>query len=115
MIRRWIAIIVPGLVAVATMLAGVLGANRSQVADFTSGPVAVYVTARDTGQRLARTAVLHFVDLPQPGEKQQCVFVDLTEKFQTVLGIGGALTDADQPFSLWMENRAAESDSSAHS
>jgi glucosylceramidase len=54
----------------------------------------VYLTARDTGQRLAKAGELHFVDLPQPGEKQQCVFVDPTKTFQTVLGIGGALTDA---------------------
>jgi glucosylceramidase len=32
--------------------------------------------------------------MPQPTEQEQCVFVNLTTTFQTVLGIGGALTDA---------------------
>ena len=57
-------------------------------------PVAEYLTARDTGQKLARVADLNFAPLPQPTEQQQCVFVDDTAQFQTVLGIGGALTDA---------------------
>lgn len=56
--------------------------------------VAVYVTAKDTGQRLARVADLAFTGLPQPSEHQQCVFVDPARKFQTLVGIGGALTDA---------------------
>src|SRR5208282_6284062 len=50
--------------------------------------------AKDTGQQLAKTGELHFVDLSQPGEKQQIVFVDPAKTFQTVVGIGGALTDA---------------------
>jgi glucosylceramidase len=57
--------------------------------------VAVYVTAKDTGQRLARTDSLSWIDLPQPAEQtQECVFVDPSKTFQTVVGIGGALTDA---------------------
>jgi glucosylceramidase len=56
--------------------------------------VQVYVTAKDTGQKLAKTEDLNFVDLPQPTEKQQTVFVDSSKSYQTVLGIGGALTDA---------------------
>ncbi len=62
--------------------------------DSASHSVSVYVTAKDTGQRLAKIANLDFVSMPQPGEKQQCVFVDSTKTFQTLLGIGGALTDA---------------------
>lgn len=56
-------------------------------------PVTVYVTARDGG-KLARSADLTFVAMPQPTEHQACVFVDPSKKFQTLLGIGGALTDA---------------------
>jgi glucosylceramidase len=56
--------------------------------------VKVYLTAKDTGQRLARVADLKFELLPQPTEQQQCVFVDGSARFQTLLGIGGALTDA---------------------
>jgi glucosylceramidase len=57
-------------------------------------PVAVYVTARHTKQRLSNAGSLSWIDLPQPTERQQCVFVDPSKTFQTVVGIGGALTDA---------------------
>lgn len=57
-------------------------------------PVAVYITAKSTNQRLTKAADVNFVPMPQPTEKQQCVFVDSTKTFQTLLGIGGALTDA---------------------
>jgi glucosylceramidase len=56
--------------------------------------VAVYVTARHTKQRLSNTGSLSWIDLPQPTERQQCVFVDPSKTFQTMVGIGGALTDA---------------------
>jgi glucosylceramidase len=56
--------------------------------------VAVYLTAQHTKQRLANTGSLSWIDLPQPTERQQCVFVDPSKTFQTVVGIGGALTDA---------------------
>ena len=58
------------------------------------GPVTVYMTARDTGQLLAQVPDLHFVAMPQPTEKQPCIFVDPGSTFQKLLGIGGALTDA---------------------
>jgi glucosylceramidase len=54
----------------------------------------VYLTAKDTGQRLAQAGELTFVDMPQPPEKQVTIFVDPSKTFQTVVGIGGALTDA---------------------
>jgi glucosylceramidase len=54
----------------------------------------VYITAKDTGQKLARIADLNFVDMPQPGEKQETIFVDASKTYQTILGVGGALTDA---------------------
>ena len=57
-------------------------------------PIATYLTAKDTGQFLARMADLKFTPMPQPTEHQPCVFVDSTKTFQTVVGIGGALTDA---------------------
>ena len=54
----------------------------------------VYITAKGTGQKLARAEELSFIDLPQPSEKQPAVFVDATKTGQTIVGIGGALTDA---------------------
>jgi glucosylceramidase len=56
--------------------------------------VTVYTTADNTNLRLSTTDTLTFKPLAQPKETQICVFVDPGKKFQTILGIGGALTDA---------------------
>ena len=56
--------------------------------------VAVYTTADKTDFRLSRTDTLAFKQMGQPLETQVCVFVDPARTFQTILGIGGALTDA---------------------
>src|SRR6188472_3170499 len=56
--------------------------------------VTVYTTADKTDYRLSRTATLQFKPMGQPLETQLCVFVDPTKRAQTILGIGGALTDA---------------------
>ena len=56
--------------------------------------VAVYTTADKSNYRLSATDTLVFKHLGQPLETQICVFVDPAKKFQTILGIGGALTDA---------------------
>ncbi|MBS1915046.1 MAG: glycoside hydrolase family 30 protein [Bacteroidetes bacterium] len=54
----------------------------------------VYTTADSTNLRLSITDTIMFKDLPQPLETDVCVFVDPAKPFQTLLGIGGALTDA---------------------
>jgi glucosylceramidase len=56
--------------------------------------VAVYTTADKTKHRLSATDTLTFKPMGQPLETQICVFVDPTKTFQTILGVGGALTDA---------------------
>ena len=56
--------------------------------------VTVYTTADSTGLRLSNTATLQFKDFGQPKETEPCIFVDPSKKFQTFIGIGGALTDA---------------------
>ena len=56
--------------------------------------VDVFITARDTGQRLAKAGEEKLADSAPLTEKQQYIFVDPSKTFQTVLGIGGALTDA---------------------
>jgi glucosylceramidase len=56
--------------------------------------VDVYLTAEATGQKLATTGALTLTPMAELTEKQQYVFVDATKQFQTILGIGGALTDA---------------------
>lgn len=54
----------------------------------------VYVTARDTGDRMRAAIPVTPVDLPQPDESQSVILVDPTRRFQTILGFGGAFTDA---------------------
>jgi glucosylceramidase len=56
--------------------------------------VLVYTTADSTNYRISLTDTLHFSHMGQPFETQVCVFIDPRYKFQTLVGIGGALTDA---------------------
>ena len=56
--------------------------------------VKVYTTAQNTAYKLAETEKLNFKDYAQPVETEVSVFVDPNKTFQTILGIGGALTDA---------------------
>jgi glucosylceramidase len=56
--------------------------------------VTVYTTAQNTEYRLTKTDNLTFSAFGQPKETQVCVFVDPVHSFQTVLGFGGAITDA---------------------
>ncbi len=56
--------------------------------------VVVYTTAENTNLRISVSDTAQFVDFGQPKETQPCVFVDPGKTFQTLVGIGGALTDA---------------------
>ena len=56
--------------------------------------VAVYTTADKTDHRISPTETVTFKPMGQPLETQTCVFVDPSKRSQTILGIGGALTDA---------------------
>ena len=56
--------------------------------------VTVYTTAENSNLRLTQTAVLNFSPYGQPFETEPAVFVDPNKKFQTFVGVGGALTDA---------------------
>src|SRR6185295_20047665 len=56
--------------------------------------ITVYTTADNSTHRLSPTDTLAFKRMGQPLETQICVFVDPAKTFQTILGIGGALTDA---------------------
>jgi glucosylceramidase len=63
-------------------------------AGLAQNPVTIYTTAQNTEYRITKTGSQTFADYGQPAETQVCVIVDPTHKFQTLLGIGGALTDA---------------------
>lgn len=53
----------------------------------------IYLTARDSGHRLHAIGAFTLEPLEQPAEKS-AVMVDPTRRFQTIVGFGGALTDA---------------------
>src|SRR5215510_16502966 len=73
-----------------------LGSPTTRVEPLPGAPkqVSVYTTADKTNHRLALTDTVNFKTVGQPKETQICVFVDPGRQFQTLLGIGGALTDA---------------------
>lgn len=54
----------------------------------------MYITAKDTNLRLSAAGEIAFEEFGQPRENQPCVFIDPSQTFQTLIGIGGALTDA---------------------
>lgn len=54
----------------------------------------VYLTAKDTPNRLTAGGPLTLQDGLAITEKEDDIFVDPTKTFQTIVGIGGALTDA---------------------
>lgn len=56
--------------------------------------IKVYVTEKGSDKRITATETLHFSPKPQPVETEVSIFVDPSKTFQTMLGIGGALTDA---------------------
>ena len=56
--------------------------------------ISVYTTTKDSAARLALTDTLILEPARQPLESEVSVFVNPGKRFQTVLGIGGAITDA---------------------
>lgn len=55
---------------------------------------AVVMTAKGTPLNLSSLTSLAFTDASQPLETEQFILVDPTKRFQALIGIGGALTDA---------------------
>lgn len=56
--------------------------------------VIVYTTAQNTDKKISPSEPVAFVAKPQPREDEVTVFIDPAKSFQTILGFGGALTDA---------------------
>lgn len=56
--------------------------------------VTVYTTAFNSNLRIAENGKFSFKEYKQPTEREPTVFIDPSKKFQTYIGIGGALTDA---------------------
>lgn len=62
--------------------------------DLSEKKISVYTTADKTDFRLSKTADLSFQTFKQPLEVEPCVFIDPSQTFQSLVGIGGAITDA---------------------
>ncbi len=86
----------PALVPAALMATVLVpGAGRADSPPpVAASSVRVWVTARDTGDRLASKTPVPFAALEQPEEHAPTVIVDPSKLFQTIEGFGGALTDA---------------------
>jgi glucosylceramidase len=56
--------------------------------------VTIYTTAKGSPTRFASSGLIALTKKPQPVETELAVFVDPGKTFQTMVGIGGALTDA---------------------
>ncbi|WP_428329889.1 glycoside hydrolase family 30 protein [Mucilaginibacter sp.] len=84
------------LIFAAIILFAVKNADAQKAAPYSAAnkTVKVYVTAKNTENKLTQTETLKFTDHPQPVETELSVFVDPSKTFQTMLGIGAALTDA---------------------
>lgn len=58
------------------------------------GALSIYTTAENTNLRLSKTETINFSEAVQPLETEISIFVDPHHTFQTITGIGGAITDA---------------------
>ncbi len=87
-----------GLLAAAATLALASAAEPVSAADAPPASayptITVYTTAEGSPGRLAHTDTLAFAAGAQPPETAISIFIDPTHKYQTLLGIGGAITDA---------------------
>jgi glucosylceramidase len=71
--------------------------------------VSVFTTAQNSDHRISLTDTPAFKHHGQPLETQVCVFVDPSRRFQTMIGIGGALTDASaETFAKLPEDKRRE-------
>jgi glucosylceramidase len=81
---------------VAGGLSGANFANAQTKAAYSvaNKSVKVIVSEQSAGYKFKETETLKFAAKPQPAETEVAIFVDPAKKFQTMIGIGGALTDA---------------------
>ena len=70
------------------------GQSFSQKQKITKGTVRVYTTALNTSYRLSPVDDIQFTDPGDLVERKVFIFLDDNRTFQTMLGIGGAITDA---------------------
>ncbi|PAJ75079.1 glycosyl hydrolase [Pseudoalteromonas sp. NBT06-2] len=80
-------------VLLAPLMAGITS-TYLHAASFYANKIAVYTTAKDTDMRLTLTQQKTLKPSVQPTEGEVSVFVNPNKRFQKILGIGGAITDA---------------------
>ena len=68
--------------------------NKNNRAVPSEKSVKVYTTADKTDLRLSPQSTLTFKPMKQPFETEVCVFINPAKTFQSIVGIGGSLTDA---------------------
>ncbi len=77
------------------MKKNVLGIAADVKAYSTEGKtVSIYTTAKDTDKRLTLTGTTNFKPGKQPLETEISIFVNPNTRYQSLFGIGGAITDA---------------------
>jgi glucosylceramidase len=67
---------------------------HGQQGEILTKTITQYTTAAGTDLRLSKSGALTFKSSPQPLETEVCVFVDPSKTFQSLIGIGGSITDA---------------------
>lgn len=78
-----------------TLIFSNLYINAKETTNSNSAKIAKQYTTSETGNlRLSYVGELQFKNHKQPAEAETSIFINQDKKFQTVLGIGGALTDA---------------------
>jgi len=83
------------LLLMATLIYGNLSVSAKEAGNQTTAKTAKQYTTSETGNlRLSYVGELQFDDKYQPVESETTIFVNQNKKFQTLLGIGGAITDA---------------------
>ncbi|MFL6700338.1 MAG: glycoside hydrolase family 30 protein, partial [Vitreoscilla sp.] len=68
----------------------------------------IHTTAIDRGEHLALTGTAALAPATQPPEGDVSVFVDASKTYQTLLGIGGAITDASAEVFARLDARTQE-------
>lgn len=81
-------------VAVFSFVAITVVAQQNKETALKRKKINLYTTADNTNLRLTNTNTLSFSSSQQPVESEISVFVAPNKKFQTFMGIGGAITDA---------------------
>jgi glucosylceramidase len=82
-----------GVIAASFLMLSVTHA-QNQALSLKNTTVKVYTTAQNTSFKLSRGEDIQFADAGTMVERKVFVFLDDSRTFQTMLGIGGAITDA---------------------